>query len=119
AKIVFDQLHNTADVEGRGSLVLPSNTNLGGSELKQPSVVVIHWRDSMKFQGANRWAEFLGKVTAQQNDSYVACHIMQVRFDRPIDFSRRGNAAPPPPVRAPQPAVAGKPPDKDGAKIEK
>lgn len=116
AKIVIDQLHNTADVEGRGSLMLPSNTTLGGTDLKKSSVVVVHWRDSMKFKGADRWCEFLGKVTAQQNDSYVACHIMQVRFDRPVDFSRRGKPTPAP-VRPPIP-VAGKPPEKEGPKIE-
>ena len=118
AKIVIDQLHNTADVEGRGSLVLPSNTGLGGGDLKKAAVVVVHWRDSMKFKGADRWSEFLGKVTAQQNDSYVACHIMQVRFDRPIDFSRRGKIAPPP-VKGPSPpTIAGKPPEKESPKIE-
>jgi len=94
AKIVLDQLHNTADVEGRGSLVLPSNTNLGGTDLKRSSVVVIHWRDFMRFKGADRWTEFQGKVTAVQNESSVACHIMQVRLDRPVDFSRRKQPAP-------------------------
>lgn len=93
-KIVLDQLHNTADVEGRGSLMLPSSTNLGGGELKQASVVIIHWRDFMRFKGADRWTEFQGKVTAQQNDSSVNCHIMQVRLDKPVDFSRRKPATP-------------------------
>lgn len=89
AKIVLNQLSNTADVEGRGSLVLPATSNLAGGELKQSTPVVIHWRDFMKFKGADRWAEFQGKVTAKQNDSYVICHIMQVRTDKPVDFSRR------------------------------
>ncbi|MFO0803912.1 MAG: hypothetical protein U0791_12430 [Gemmataceae bacterium] len=89
AKIVLDQLHNTADVDGRGSLVLPATSNLAGSELKQSSPVVIHWRDFMKFKGADRWAEFQGKVSAKQNESFVLCHIMQVRTDKPVDFSRR------------------------------
>jgi hypothetical protein len=94
AKIVLNQLNNSAEVQGRGSLVLPSNSNLSGTELKQPAAVIIHWRDAMKFEGANRWTEFQGKVTAQQNDSFVTCHIMQVRFDKPIDFSRRTPAPP-------------------------
>jgi hypothetical protein len=89
AKIVLDQLHNTADVEGRGSLVLPATSNLAGTELKKSTPVIIHWRDFMKFKGADRWAEFQGKVAAKQNDSFVLCHIMQVRTDKPVDFSRR------------------------------
>lgn len=89
AKIVLDQLKNTADVEGRGSLVLPATTNLAGSDLKQSTPVIVHWRDFMRFKGADRWAEFQGKVTARQNDSGVFCHIMQVRTDKPVDFSKR------------------------------
>jgi hypothetical protein len=96
AKIVLDQLKSTADVEGRGSLKMPSSTNLNGTNLKQASVVVIHWRDSMKFRGAVKLAEFKGKITAQQNESYVTCHEMLVNFDRPVDFSQRARKEPKP-----------------------
>ena len=114
SKIVINQLNNTADVEGRGSLRLPSNTNLNGGDLKQASVVVVHWRDRMKFQGAIKLAEFFGKVTAQQNDSWVTCHEMQVQFDRPVDFSQRRKNVPP----ALRPAVAGNPPAQENPKID-
>jgi hypothetical protein len=92
AKVVLNQINNTADVAGRGSLVLPATSNLSGGELKQSVPVIVHWRDSMKFTGASRLAEFHGKVSARQNDSFVLCHIMQVRLDKPVDFSRRAPA---------------------------
>ncbi|HXD86097.1 MAG TPA: hypothetical protein VN641_06370, partial [Urbifossiella sp.] len=99
-----NQINNSADVEGRGSLRMPANNNLSGGALKQPSVIVIHWRDRMVFRGAAKLAQFYGKVTALQNDSEVRCHEMHVQFDRPIDFSRRGPAAPKPPPAKGQPA---------------
>src|SRR6185312_942754 len=85
-------------------------TNLNGGELKQGAVVVIHWRDRMILRGADRWVEFLGKVTAQQNESWVTCHIMQVRLDRPMDFRQRGKSA--------GRAAAGTPTEKGNPKIE-
>jgi hypothetical protein len=103
-KIVINQKNNSADVEGRGSLRMPANSNLSGAALKQASVVIIHWRDRMEFRGAAKLAQFYGKVNAQQNDSEVTCHTMHVQFDRPIDFSRRGPAAPKPPPPRGQPA---------------
>jgi hypothetical protein len=115
-KVVIDQLHNGVQVEGRGSLVMPAGSDLGGAQLKQPSVVVVHWRDAMKFQGATKLAEFFGKVTARQNEAEVTCHTMQVQFDRPVDFSQRPKAAPAAGTKdAPK---AGKPPGKDNPKIE-
>lgn len=86
--IVLDQVHNLASVTGRGALTMPTTNGLAGGELKQPEVVVIHWRDSMLFRGALRSAEFVGKVSARQGDSWVLCHTMHVTFDRPLFFNQ-------------------------------
>jgi len=132
-KVVIDQLLNRVEVEGRGSLVMPAGSDLNGGELKPPAPpkagvvaadarppaeVVVHWRDEMKFSGADRRAEFIGKVRALQGDSYVICHTMQVVFDRPIYFNqvRRPND-PPPKAATPRPATKdGK--DANNPKIE-
>lgn len=111
-KVVIDQLNNVVQVEGRGALVMPASSDLGGGQLKHPSVVVVNWRDAMKFQGATKLAEFFGKVTAQQNEAEVTCHTMQVRLDRPVDFSQRPKPAPEAGAKAPKPA------GKDNPKIE-
>jgi hypothetical protein len=86
-KIVLDQVHNSAAVEGRGALTMPTNSDFAGGELKQAEVIVIHWRDSMLFRGALRSAEFTGKVYARQTDSWVLCNSMLVKFDRPVYFN--------------------------------
>jgi hypothetical protein len=94
--IVLDQLHNAASVKGRGALTMPTNSDLSGSELRQPEVLVIHWRDEMDFKGALRSAKFLGKVSAKQGESWVLCHTMHVVFDRPVYFNqleRKADAA--------------------------
>lgn len=87
-KIVLDQVHNSAAVEGRGALTMPTSSDLAGGELKQAEVVVIHWRDSMLFRGALRSAEFAGKVYARQAESWVLCNSMLVKFDRPVYFNQ-------------------------------
>jgi hypothetical protein len=100
--VVIDQVHNFASVEGRGSLVLPASSDLSGAELKQPESVVIHFRDGMKFFGAKKLAEFFGKVNASQGASWVACHTMQVNFDRPVYFTQLNR-----PETQPKPVAKG------------
>ncbi len=104
-EVILDQVHNAAFVKGRGALTMPTNSDLSGGELNQPEVVVIHWRDSMTFRGAQRSAEFVGKVSARQGESWMLCHTMHVKFDRPIYFNT-----------AQKKAAPGKPDDK--AKID-
>ena len=53
-KIVVDQLHNLAVIEGRGSVAMPSSSGLTGAELKTAEPVVIHFRDGMTFRGRSR-----------------------------------------------------------------
>ncbi|MCE9566874.1 MAG: hypothetical protein K8U57_33125 [Planctomycetes bacterium] len=95
-KVLIDQLHNLAVIEGRGSLVMPTSSDLSGNSLKQPEVIVIHFRDGMKFQGAKKVADFFGKVTAAQGVSWVTCHTLQVNFDRPVYLSQANRPKPVP-----------------------
>jgi hypothetical protein len=118
-KVVIDQLHNLAIVEGRGSLVMPTSSDLSGASLKQPEVIVVHFRDGMKFQGAKKVADFFGKVTAAQGVSWVTCHTLQVNFDRPIYLSQANRPAPKPAPKA-GPGTPGKPgaANDDGPKLD-
>ncbi|MBA4064019.1 MAG: hypothetical protein C0501_09965 [Isosphaera sp.] len=102
-KVVLDQVHNWAAVEGRGALTIPASSDLGGAPLRQAEPVVVQFRDGMKFSGAEKVADFFGKVTATQGGSWVICHRLQVRFDRPVYFSP-ANRPPAPPGKKDDPA---------------
>jgi hypothetical protein len=86
---------------------MPTNSDFAGGELKQAEVVVIHWRDRMEFNGAKRSAEFEGKVSAQQGQSWVLCQTMHVVFDRPIYFNQLQKKDAPPPKADPKNPKAG------------
>jgi hypothetical protein len=124
-KVVIDQLHNRLTVEGSGSLAMPAGSTLSGAEppppprpqagrapaeVPPPPPVVVHWRDEMKFEGAAKWAEFVGRVKATQGETFVVCHTLQVQFDKPVAFNPSRPAA--------APAGKGGGPRND-AKIEK
>jgi hypothetical protein len=96
SKIVVDQLHNLAVIEGRGSVAIPSSSGLTGAEPKTAEPVVIHFRDGMTFRGALKIAEFFGKVSATQGGSWVTCHTMRVNFDRPVYFTQSNRPKSPP-----------------------
>ena len=140
-KVTIDQLHNYAEIEGRGTLVMPANSDLTGGDLKktdpQPDQksdpVVIHFRDKMTFEGSKKVARFFGKVNAAQGESWILCHTMEVIFDRPVYFSqtnRPSNSAKPatstalkPPANPSARVANGGPgpgsnPDDDKAKID-
>ena len=93
-EVLLDQVHNAALVKGRGALTMPTSSDLSGGDLAKAEVMVIHWRDSMVFNGAKKSAEFVGKVSARQGESWVLCHTMLVKFDRPIYFNQAQKAAP-------------------------
>lgn len=101
-KVVLNQVLNSAAVDGRGSLTMPTGSDLSGSELARPEVVIIHWRDSMAFSGAQKSAVFVGKVQAQQGESSVQCHTMNVVFDRPLYFNQAQRQAAKPAPNGPQ-----------------
>ena len=119
-KVVIDQVSNRVEVEGRGSLVMPASSDLNGADLKNPEVVVIHWRDRMEFHGARKLATFTGSVTAVQKESMVSCHLMEVTFDRPVYFNHLKKANDPPAARPARLTADGKPvdPKDDNPKIE-
>jgi hypothetical protein len=108
-KVLIDQLHNLVVIEGRGSLVMPASSDLSGAELKEPESVVVHFRDGMKFRGALKLAEFFGKVNASQGQSWIACHTMQVNFDRPVYFTQTNRPGTPAKPATPKPASAPMP----------
>jgi hypothetical protein len=116
--VEIDQVHNFAQVEGRGSLVLPASSDLSGAELKQPESVVIHFRDGMKFFGAKKLAEFFGKVNASQGGSWVACHTMAVNFDRPVYFTQLNRQDTPPKPVAKGPNAPKNAQDDDKPKVD-
>jgi hypothetical protein len=117
-EVKLDQIHNSAFVKGRGALTMPTNSDLSGSELSQPEVVVIHWRDKMDFRGAARFAEFEGKVSARQGESWVLCNTMHVTFDRPVYFNQSQKKAAPPPKKDPKNPKKKNPSGAKGAKDE-
>lgn len=102
--VLIDQLHNLAIIEGRGSLVLPANSDLTGADLKKSDAdpkkqqqqnngpVIIHFRDKMEFWGTDKLAVFTGKVNASQitpqSRSWIVCDLMKVNLDRPVYFSQ-------------------------------
>ncbi|QJW93332.1 hypothetical protein [Frigoriglobus tundricola] len=107
-EVVLDQVHNASSVRGRGALKMPANSDLSGGELAQPQEIVVHWRDSMKFEGAKRSAQFEGKVFAKQGESWILCHQMNVLFDRPVYFNQM-QKKPEPGAKPPAPKGAGDP----------
>jgi hypothetical protein len=125
-KVEIDQLRNRMEVEGGGSLAMPAGGSLTGADPGKkadpakkgaelpPPPIVVHWRDGMKFEGALKWAEFIGRVRATQGESSVVCHSMQVHFDRPVAFN---------PARRPDPKAGAKdapaPGGRADAKVEK
>ena len=48
----------------------------------------------MQFEGALKSAEFFGRVKATQGESSVACHTLQVLFDKPVAFNPGRPSAP-------------------------
>jgi len=109
-QIDIDQINNTVAVNGPGSLLMPSSTDLGGNATDTPNVLDIKWMTSMFFNGAKGTAEFLGRVAAVQrpdreglvprppttkvavettwNQSRLICHRLDCTFDKPIYFNQ-------------------------------
>ncbi|QVL33042.1 hypothetical protein KIH39_03750 [Telmatocola sphagniphila] len=86
--IVIDQRDNHAQVIGRGGLRMKTSSTMQGEQLKKDANIFIYWKDSMEFDGAGKWARFIGAVQAEQEDgsAKVLSTIMQVDLDRPVYF---------------------------------
>jgi hypothetical protein len=90
-KVVIDQRDNTANVEGGGTMDLPSNTTFeGGKPAKEGARLTVNWNDNMFFNG--RDADFHGGVIAYQTQPGVKdkarlqCRTLQVTLDRDVSF---------------------------------
>jgi hypothetical protein len=98
--VVIDQPNNRMAVDGPGWLRMPSSTGLAGGAVDAGTEMTIHWQSKMAFRGANRTAEFVGQVQAVQapvqvkpsmasvTTSNLACHEMNVTFDKPVYFNQ-------------------------------
>ena len=60
------QPDNKVVVKGRGTLKMPSSTDLAGTPLGEKSEMIVNWETSMNFRGELRSAEFIGQVVAKQ-----------------------------------------------------
>ncbi len=89
--ITIDQVENSAHVNGIGSMRMASTTGLGGEKLKQPSDIVISWKQEMRFNG--QLAQFHGNVQAAQDATTLVCNNMQVYLNRPVQLNRRPGEA--------------------------
>lgn len=82
--IKMDQVLNTVDVEGLGSMRLPARNDFQGNPLREPTEVIVDWNQSMFFDG--RLAEFDGGVQAVQGNSRLACRRLSLLLDRKISL---------------------------------
>ena len=99
AHVCLDQPTGVAWVEGKGMMVLPSDTSFDGKKLDTPSELTIAWNSNMIFTGDS--AEFGGGVEAQQGTNRLHCQRLEAILTERIDIS------------APRKS------DQGGAKIEK
>lgn len=102
--IKIDQVENTAEVVGIGSMKFESQTDLQGKKLDKPMPLMVTWKQKMRFNGTT--ALFHGHVQADQADTSLLCNNMQVFLNRPVSLQQ------------PQP---GKPkgPDSSAANVDK
>ncbi len=114
-KVTIDQAKNEAHVSGRGKLRMPTGSALIGPSGSptpgptppptNPGMLDVLWSEEMHFTGAPYGvAKFTGKVQAEQKDpfptvvpvgeeatekrSWLVCHKLDVRFDRPVYFNQ-------------------------------
>lgn len=103
-EINVDQRTNEAWVNGMGAMTVESDSDFQGNKLKRPAPLTVYWNKSMFFNGKS--AEFDGDVVAEQakggggsagrpgtpaapeeqDKAVLACHVLQVYFDRPISL---------------------------------
>jgi lipopolysaccharide export system protein LptA len=89
--IVIDQVENTAEVQGMGSMRMISTTDFEGKKLAKPTPLTITWKQGMRFTG--KQAVFRGSVQADQESTTLLCQTMQVDLNRPVSLSQQPNEA--------------------------
>ncbi len=93
-KIVnIDQRANRSWVNDIGVMQILSASDFEGNKLSRPTQLTIHWNKEMTFDG--KTAIFSGGVTAEQNNSRLACQEMQADLDRPVSFKEGEKNGPP------------------------
>jgi hypothetical protein len=90
--VVLHQVENIAEVQGPGAMKILSTTDFQGNKLSKPTELLITWRQEMHFNGT--LARFQGNVQADQENTRLLCHGMQVTLDRPVRLNQQqpGNA---------------------------
>ena len=91
-KVTINQKENIVEVDGVGSMSMPSNTALDGSKNVKPgSIMTILWNGGMVFDG--RHAQFRSRegdvtagVKAEQDNSKLSCVNLQVTLDKDVSF---------------------------------
>jgi lipopolysaccharide export system protein LptA len=89
--ITIDQVENTAEVLGIGSMRMASTTDFEGKKLSQPADLTVTWKEKMRFTGQH--ALFTGFVHAEQEDTSLLCQTMQVFLNRPVSLAQRTGEA--------------------------
>jgi lipopolysaccharide export system protein LptA len=92
-EVNIDQRANRSWINDIGVMQILSASDFEGNKLAKPTQVTIHWNKEMQFDG--KTAFFSGGVTAEQNNSRLACQEMQVDLDRPVSFKEGDKNGPP------------------------
>ncbi len=79
-KIFFNQVRESADVAGPGSLRFYSDSDISGNKVEQPRPVDIVWKEKMNYRGKDRTAIVTGEVHLETAGDELDCENMQVVF---------------------------------------
>jgi lipopolysaccharide export system protein LptA len=85
--VKIDQVENVAEVIGPGAMRLQSTTDFQGNKLAKSSELLVTWRQEMHFNGTI--ATFQGQVQADQENTRLLCHSMQVTLDQTVKFAQQ------------------------------
>jgi lipopolysaccharide export system protein LptA len=90
--IKIDQVENTAEVQGIGSMRIESQTDMEGKKLDKPVPLTVTWKRKMHFNG--QCALFHGHVQADQADTSLLCNNMQVFLNKAVSLSQQTGQSP-------------------------
>ncbi len=85
--VILHQVENIAEVQGPGAMKMLSTTDFQGNKLAKPTELLITWKQEMHFNGT--LARFQGHVQADQENTRLLCHGMQVTLDRPVRLNQQ------------------------------
>ena len=86
-RVSVDQAANWADVEGAGTMEMPSNKTVDGAHTAKPgSRIVILWKKNMTFDG--KIAVYRGDVQASEKGGYsrLLCKELTAILDKYVSF---------------------------------